>query len=144
MASFNIRASMFPFARCSWFCLLDPSFPLFSCDPASFRKGAQLSPLKVRVRSLPPRDVLTVIASHYCLLRKVWFNGERMLARSSWAAARRRARLLSWAGPDSDCNSCTAKRPERSAGLITRRNTCQVWVVFQGSSSNEIHYSRSI
>ena len=69
MASFNIRASMFPFARCSWFCLLDPSFPLFSCDLASFRKGAQLSPLKVRVRSLPPRDVLTVIASHYCLLR---------------------------------------------------------------------------
>ena len=69
MASFNIRVSMFPFARCSWFCLLDPSFPLFSCDPASFRKGAQLSLLEVRVRSLPPRDVLTVIASHYYLLR---------------------------------------------------------------------------
>jgi len=69
MASFSIRVSMFPFARCSWFCLLDPSFPLFSCDLASFRKGAQLSPLKVRVRSLPPRDVLTVIASHCCLLR---------------------------------------------------------------------------
>ena len=44
-------------------------FPLFSCDLASFRKGAQLSPLKVRVRSLPPRDALTVIASHCCLLR---------------------------------------------------------------------------
>ncbi len=69
MASFSIRVSMFPFARCSWFSLLDPSFPLFSCDLASFRKGAQLSPLKVRVRSLPPRDVLTVIASHCCLLR---------------------------------------------------------------------------
>jgi hypothetical protein len=32
MASFSIRVSMFSFARCCWFCLLDPSFPLFSCD----------------------------------------------------------------------------------------------------------------
>ena len=33
------------------------------------KKGAQLSTLKVRVRSLPPRDALTVIVLHCCLLR---------------------------------------------------------------------------
>ena len=33
------------------------------------KKGAQLSTLKVRVRSMPPRDALTVIVLHCCLLR---------------------------------------------------------------------------
>ena len=60
-------------------CFLSPAAAGFACSillfPFSlvislpFEKGAQLSPLKVRVRSLPPRDVLTVIASHCCLLR---------------------------------------------------------------------------